>query len=128
MELIDYSTSLWSVVPAALALLLAIITRRVILSLSVGIIVGSLMLADFSIINAIKYLSSNVLSLAYNAEDSVLNYNNINIILFLFLLGILTALLTVSGSNRAFAEWAQNVLKVVVEQKLWLLHSFLLLL
>lgn len=57
MELIDYSTSLWSVVPAALALLLAIITRRVILSLSVGIIVGSLMLADFSIINAIKYLS-----------------------------------------------------------------------
>lgn len=111
MELIDYSTSLWSVVPAALALLLAIITRRVILSLSVGIIVGSLMLADFSIINAIKYLSSNVLSLAYNAEDSVLNYNNINIILFLFLLGILTALLTVSGSNRAFAEWAQKRIK-----------------
>ncbi|HDR1354561.1 TPA: Na+/H+ antiporter NhaC family protein, partial [Pasteurella multocida] len=36
---------------------------------------------------------------------------NINIVLFLFLLGILTALLTVSGSNRAFAEWAQKRIK-----------------
>ncbi|HED4438948.1 TPA: Na+/H+ antiporter NhaC family protein, partial [Pasteurella multocida] len=40
-----------------------------------------------------------------------LNSNNINIVLFLFLLGILTALLTVSGSNRAFAEWAQKRIK-----------------
>ena len=34
-----------------------------------------------------------------------------NIVFFLVLLGVLTALLTVSGSNRAFAEWAQNKIK-----------------
>ncbi|MGC7589380.1 Na+/H+ antiporter NhaC family protein [Bisgaard Taxon 46] len=109
MELIDYSTSVWSVIPPILALLLAIVTRRVILSLSLGIIVGSLMLADFNILNALGYLKNNVLSLFYGEEG--LNSNNINIILFLLLLGILTALLTVSGSNRAFAEWAQKRIK-----------------
>ncbi|HDR1206314.1 TPA: Na+/H+ antiporter NhaC family protein, partial [Pasteurella multocida] len=50
-----------------------------------------------------------IVSLAYS--DDALNSNNINIVLFLFLLGILTALLTVSGSNRAFAEWAQKRIK-----------------
>lgn len=109
MELIDYSTSIWSVVPPILALLLAIGTRRVILSLSVGIIVGALMLADFNISHTLMYLKNNIISLAYS--DNALNSNNINIVLFLFLLGILTALLTVSGSNRAFAEWAQKRIK-----------------
>lgn len=109
MELIDYSTSVWSVIPPILALLLAIATRRVILSLSLGIIVGSLMLADFNILNALGYLKNNVSSLFYGEEG--LNSNNVNIILFLLLLGILTALLTVSGSNRAFAEWAQKRIK-----------------
>lgn len=77
-----------------LALLLAIGTRRVILSLSVGIIVGALMLADFNISHTLMYLKNNIISLAYS--DNTLNSNNINIVLFLFLLGILTALLTVS--------------------------------
>ncbi|MFD1806479.1 Na+/H+ antiporter NhaC family protein [Pasteurella oralis] len=109
MELIDYSTSVWAVVPPILALLLAIVTRRVILSLSIGILVGSLMLADFNLVNALSYLKNNVISLAYS--DGEPNTNNINIVLFLFLLGVLTALLTVSGSNRAFAEWAQKRIK-----------------
>ncbi|MGY4677227.1 Na+/H+ antiporter NhaC family protein [Pasteurella sp. P03HT] len=109
MELIDYSTSVWSVVPPILALLLAIVTRRVILSLSIGIIFGSLMLADFNFANTFLYLKNNVTSLAYSEGE--LNSNNINIVLFLFLLGVLTALLTVSGSNRAFAEWAQKRIK-----------------
>lgn len=108
MELIDYSTSIWSVIPPIIALLLAIFTRRVILSLSIGIIVGALMLADFNILNSLDYLKKIVFSLFY--EDG-LNTNNVNIILFLLLLGVLTTLLTVSGSNQAFAEWAQKRIK-----------------
>lgn len=47
MELIDYSSSIYSVIPAFLAIVLAIATRRVLVSLSAGIIVGTLMLVDF---------------------------------------------------------------------------------
>ncbi|MBN6065046.1 Na+/H+ antiporter NhaC family protein [Aggregatibacter actinomycetemcomitans] len=109
MELIDYSSSVWSILPPLLALLLAIITRRVLLSLSVGIFVGAIMLADVNLTNTFIYLKNNVSSL-FIKEDG-LNSNNINIILFLLLLGVLTALLSMSGSNRAFAEWAQKHIK-----------------
>ena len=108
MELIDFSSSIWSVVPALLAIILAIATRRVLVSLSAGIIVGALMLGSWNISASFNYLSSNVISLVY--ADGEIN-SNMNIVLFLLLLGILTALLTVSGSNRAFAEWAQNRIK-----------------
>ena len=110
MNLVDYSTSIWSIVPPVLALCLAIVTRKVILSLSIGIIIGALMLADFNIKDTLTYLFNNVSSLVYSSEDGF-NFDTINIILFLLLLGILTALLTVSGSNRAFAEWAQKRIK-----------------
>ena len=108
MELIDFSSSIWSVVPALLAIILAIATRRVLVSLSAGIIVGALMLSSWNIGASFNYLSSNVISLVY--ADGEIN-SNMNIVLFLLLLGILTALLTVSGSNRAFAEWAQSRIK-----------------
>ena len=108
MELIDYSSSIWSVTPALLAIVLAIATRRVLVSLSAGIIVGALMLNDASIFPTLTYLKGNIISLVYS--DGAIN-SNMNIVLFLLLLGILTALLTVSGSNRAFAEWAQKRIK-----------------
>lgn len=108
MELIDFSSSIWSIVPALLAIVLAIATRRVLVSLSTGIIIGAFMLGDWQIGAAFTYLKDNVISLVY--ADGEIN-SNMNIVLFLLLLGILTALLTVSGSNRAFAEWAQSKIK-----------------
>ena len=47
MELIDFSSSVWSIIPALLAIVLAIATRRVLVSLSAGIIVGALMLGGW---------------------------------------------------------------------------------
>ena len=111
MNLVDYSSSLWSVVPALIALLLAIATRRVLISLSLGIIVGALMLAGGNVLDAVLYLKNSVVSLLYKGGEEGFNSNNINIILFLILLGILTSLLSVSGANQAFANWAQEKVK-----------------
>ncbi|AUI65924.1 MULTISPECIES: Na+/H+ antiporter NhaC family protein [Glaesserella] len=109
MNLVDYSSSIWSIVPALLALVLSIVTRRVLVSLSIGIIVGALMLTGGNPIDAFLHLKKNVVSLIYGEEG--LNSNNVNIILFLLLLGVLTALLSISGSNQAFANWAQQRIK-----------------
>lgn len=111
MNLVDYSSSLWSILPAILALVLAILTRRVIVSLSVGIIIGALMLNNGQIVNAFLYIKSSVISLVYKVDEGALNSNNVNIIIFLVLLGILTSLLSVSGANQAFANWAQKRIK-----------------
>ncbi|PJG86371.1 Na+/H+ antiporter NhaC family protein [Conservatibacter flavescens] len=111
MELINYSTSAWSILPPILALVLAVITRKVLLSLSVGIIIGALMLGGGDIATSFVYLKDNVFSLVYDTQAHELNTNNVNILLFLLLLGALTALLTASGSNQAFANWAQKRIK-----------------
>ena len=111
MNLVDYSSSLLSVVPALIALLLAIATRRVLISLSLGIIVGALMLSDGNVLDAVLYLKNSVVSLLYKGGEEGFNSNNINIILFLVLLGILTSLLSVSGANQAFANWVQEKVK-----------------
>ncbi len=111
MDLLDFSTSIWSIIPPVVALGLAIISRKVILSLSVGIIVGAIMLSDGNLANASSYLFKRVSALVFNYEDMSVNWDNMGIILFLLLLGIVSALLSISGSNRAFVEWAQKRIK-----------------
>ncbi|MEG3753893.1 Na+/H+ antiporter NhaC family protein [Psychromonas arctica] len=109
MSLIDFSASMLSIVPAAVALGLAIITRRVLISLGIGIILGALLLVDYSIVDAGKYIFSTVKSVV--VEDGGLNTWNMSIVAFLLLLGMMTAVLTLSGGTRAFADWALDHIK-----------------
>lgn len=111
MNLVDYSNSLWSVLPPLIALILAIVTRKVIISLSIGIIFGAFMLTNSNFLDALTYIKNSVVSLVYKGPEEGLNSNNVNIILFLVLLGVLTSLLSISGSNQAFANWAQKKVK-----------------
>ncbi|WP_339386419.1 Na+/H+ antiporter NhaC family protein [Vibrio caribbeanicus] len=105
MNLIDFAQSPLSLLPPLIALSLAIITRRVLLSLGVGIVLGALLLNQYSPIDTLKYTGSQVSSVFI--EDGGINTWNMSIVGFLVLLGMMTALLTLSGGTRAFAEWAQ---------------------
>lgn len=109
MNLSDFSTSPLSILPPILALGLAIISRRVLLSLGVGIVLGALLLSDFSPITFAQYLASKVSGL-FISEGSI-NSWNMSIVGFLLLLGMITALLTLSGGTKAFASWAQKRIK-----------------
>ncbi len=105
MNLFSYSDSALSVIPPVLAIILAIVTRRVLLSLGVGILVGSILLTNFSVVPAGLYFLSIVKGLFWN--DGAINTWNMSILLFILLLGMITALITVSGSAQAFAKWAK---------------------
>lgn len=48
MNIVDYSNSFLAVLPPLTALLLAVLTRRVLFSLGMGILVGALLLNSFS--------------------------------------------------------------------------------
>ncbi|MEZ8142194.1 Na+/H+ antiporter [Enterovibrio norvegicus FF-33] len=109
MNLVDFSASSLSVLPAILALGLAIVTRRVLLSLGLGILSGALLLNDFSLSATTYYLTGLVKGLFI--DDGSINSWNMSIVAFLVLLGSLTALITLSGGTRAFAEWAQTRIK-----------------
>ncbi len=94
----------WSLLPPLVAILMAVITHRVLISLGAGILVGAALINQFDIYNTLSYLGSIILSLVW--EDGALNTWNILIILFLCLLGILACLISISGGKRAFTEWA----------------------
>ena len=85
---------------------LAIITRRVLVSLGVGIVAGSLLLNQFSPLASLHYMLDTVLRIFW--VDGALNRDNVNMILFMLLLGGLISLMSVSGATRAFAEWAER--------------------
>ncbi|GAJ75874.1 LOW QUALITY PROTEIN: Na+/H+ antiporter [Vibrio sp. JCM 18905] len=109
MNLIDFSSSPVSLLPPIVALTLAILTRRVLVSLGVGIVLGAVLLNSWSIGDTVSYVSSQVSSVFI--EDGGINTWNMSIVGFLILLGMTTALLTLSGGTRAFAEWAQSRVK-----------------
>ncbi|PSU50883.1 Na+/H+ antiporter [Photobacterium frigidiphilum] len=104
MNLIHYSDSAWSVLPPLLAVILAVTTRRVLLSLGTGIVSGALMLTHFSPTAALNYLFDKVLSIVW--INGSLNSDNANMIIFMLLLGALISLMSVSGATQAFADWA----------------------
>ncbi|WP_305422780.1 Na+/H+ antiporter NhaC family protein [Photobacterium leiognathi] len=103
MNLVQYSDSLLSVVPALLAVILAIATRRVLLSLGLGIVAGAILLNDYNPLAALKYIVHQVVGLIWS--DGAVNSGNVNMIIFMLLLGGLISLMTATGATRAFAEW-----------------------
>ncbi|MBF4254996.1 Na+/H+ antiporter NhaC family protein [Vibrio anguillarum] len=105
MNLIDFASSPLSLLPPLVALSLAVLTRRVLVSLGVGIVLGAVLLADYSVSSAFSYVVTKVSSVF--VADGGINTWNMSIVGFLLLLGMMTALLTLSGGTRAFAEWAQ---------------------
>ncbi|MCV5941005.1 hypothetical protein OFN64_30485, partial [Escherichia coli] len=62
MNLIDFSSSPVSLLPPIVALTLAILTRRVLVSLGVGIVLGAVLLNSWSISDTAGYVSSQVSS------------------------------------------------------------------
>lgn len=89
-----------SIIPPLLAIGFAIWTRKVFLALLIGIVSGSFIISNFSILDtSIHTLHTVGLQLA-DVEW------NIPIILFVLLLGGLTSLLSNSGATMRFSNWA----------------------
>ena len=59
--------------------------------------------------DGLLHLKDITVSLVY--ADGAFDWGKTKILLFLLLLGVFTSLLTFSGSNQAFAEWAQQRIK-----------------
>ncbi|MGY0693259.1 Na+/H+ antiporter NhaC family protein [Virgibacillus sp. FSP13] len=95
--------TIYSLIPALLMLVLVLLTRKVLLSLGVGIVVGALFIHDFNIMASIEEIWQTFYAIF--VVDGSLNTGNILLLCFLLFLGIMTAFLTASGGSRAFGEW-----------------------
>lgn len=104
--------TVYSLIPALVMLVLVIVTKRVLLSLGVGIALGAFFIHDFNILRSLQ----EVWTVFYEifVVDGEPNTSNLLLIGFLLLLGVMTAFLQASGGSRAFGEWMLKRVKTRV--------------
>lgn len=101
--------TIFSLLPPLVAIIMVLLTKRVLLSLGLGSITAALLLADFNPIEAASIIINAFMDLLI--VDGSLNTGKIYILIFLLLLGCVTAFVTISGGSRAFGDWALKRVK-----------------
>ena len=104
----DLYATFWSLIPPVVAIFLALITKEAFSSLFVGIVVGGLFYANFMPVGSWDAVIGNGFIAAL--ADSW----NAGIFIFLVLLGIIVALVNMSGGAAAFGRWATKNIKTRV--------------
>ncbi len=94
-----------SLLPAIIAIVLALITKEVYSSLFIGILSGALLYANFNFTGTIDHLFVD------GFITSVADSYNIGILIFLVILGAIVALMNKSGGSAAFGRWAEKHIK-----------------
>ena len=101
----NYYSTLMSLAPPVIAIVLALVTKEVYSSLFIGVLSGVLLYSNFDLIGAIDALVND--GLIANVGDSW----NAGILIFLVLLGIMVALVNAAGGSAAFGRWAKEHVK-----------------
>ncbi|MDR2770707.1 MAG: Na+/H+ antiporter NhaC family protein [Clostridiales Family XIII bacterium] len=128
----------WSLFPALVAIVLALITKEVFSSLFLGILIGGVFYACGS--NPALYDGEEVVWQSANIFSGTINHIvrdgflaaltdgwNIGIVIFLILLGVIVILMSRVGGAEAFGNWASKHVKSRVGAQLALMvfHLFI---
>ena len=103
-----YINSFWALVPAIIAIALALLTKEVYASLFLGIVSGALLLKNFNVEATMNRTFSE------GFVTSVTDGYNMGILVFLVLLGMMVALMNKAGGSAAFGRWTQAHIKTRV--------------
>ena len=101
----------WALIPAIVAIALALITKEVYSSLFVGIVIGGI----FYAIDAASGFSGFFTHIFNDGMIAQLSDSwNVGILVFLVVLGIMVALMNKAGGSQAFGRWAKKHIKTKV--------------
>ena len=95
----------WSLLPAVIAIGLALVTKEVYTSLFVGILVGGLLYANFNFEGTLTHIFND------GFVGSLADSYNVGILVFLVILSILVVLMNKAGGSAAFGRWAAAHIK-----------------
>lgn len=112
----EFIGTFWALVPPIVAIVLALITKETYSSLFVGILVGALLLAQFSPVDTINYIILGEVGEGDAASSvgfiaAIADSWNAGIFIFLVMLGIMVALVNAAGGSAAFGRWAAKHVK-----------------
>lgn len=92
----------WALLPPIIAIILALLTKEVYVSLMLGIITGALLYTKFNVIASIET--------TFDIMGEKIG-SNVDILIFLVMIGIIVALITSSGASKAYGNWATKTIK-----------------
>ena len=95
----------WSLLPAVIAIGLALVTKEVYTSLFVGILVGGLLYSNFNFEGTLTHIFND------GFVGSLADSYNVGILVFLVILSILVVLMNKAGGSAAFGRWAAAHIK-----------------
>ncbi|MBR1911596.1 MAG: Na+/H+ antiporter NhaC family protein [Treponema sp.] len=95
----------WSLVPAIVAIVLALLTKEAYSSLFIGIIMGGLFFSGFHFTGTLTHIFKE--GLVAQLSDPY----NVGILVFLVFLGIIVSLMNKAGGSTAFGKWAADHVK-----------------
>ena len=95
-----YFQTFWSLLPAVIAIGLALLTREVYSSLFLGIVVGGLLWSDFNFERTLTHVFND------GIVASLASASNVGILVFLVILGIMVVMMNRAGGSAAFGRWA----------------------
>lgn len=94
-----YATA-WAILPPLVAIVLALVTKEVYSSLFIGILTGAVLYAGADFGGIVNHaLQDGIIGSLTDAGD-------VGILVFLVILGIIVALMNLSGGSKAFGNWA----------------------
>ena len=100
-----------TVLPPILAIVLAILTRKVIMSLGAGVILAALLVENFNPLGSLAQIWNSFATIFWDSEAGGVNTGQVFTLIFLLLLGIVTALVLMAGGTEAFSDWAIKHIK-----------------
>lgn len=102
---VNVYATIWALLPPIIAIVLALITKEVYISLFLGILSGALLYSNFSFTGTIDHLFQG------GFMPAIADSYNIGIILFLVVLGAIGVLMNKAGGSAAFGRWAAAHIK-----------------
>ncbi|GIU32169.1 sodium:proton antiporter [Shewanella schlegeliana] len=103
------TSNLLLLVPLLLTLTLALVLRRTLVALGVGIASGALILSDFSLTQSVTYITDRTWLQFY--RDGHWQAWHLNVLAAMVLLGMMTQLLARGGAVKQFADWLYHRIK-----------------
>ena len=104
--------TVWSLLPPAVAIILALISKEVYSSLFLGVLTGSLLVANFRPWDTVRvFVGGGEDEFGNGLISNIGDGWNVGILIFLVILGIMVDLMNKGGGSAAFGRWAKKTVK-----------------
>ncbi|MCL2365768.1 MAG: hypothetical protein FWC75_01835 [Oscillospiraceae bacterium] len=111
----NLAATAWTLIPIAITIICVFLTRRILLSLFVGIIAAAFMSANFIVFDTVMLVERTMTGIIFSdgqtALFSVFSRWYLSIIIFLLGLGVVTSTVVLTGGARAFVNAVASKVK-----------------